>query len=765
MFSYYKSVGFVSDGNSCCLNYLGDKVFICSSIRDSFQIYRYDNLNVCFTSKKLPKGSQDVSHISVFGQETFVSSGANIYVYDRIDLGRIYNIGQFIVHQIIIGSLLLVYDDISRLTVINFKKRQIQTQFQLSPDCTAICHPDTYINKVVFGFANGSVELWNFNSQKLIYSFQCLAEYKGSSIHKIVQTPFCDVVAIGFNNGLIVFMNLKIDKVLFTCRHGNNSPVSSMAFQLDPRQVKSCVMITSSSSGTLYIWHIDLTLEEKLVNVPLVQLKGEIIAHSKKITTLEFLNGEPVLMTSSLDNSIKLWIFDSPDGMPRLLKYTSGHETYPNQMRFYTASPNLAGKSRVDHGDCEMFSCGLDGKLRFSSIIADSKGRPFSDKIISKNKKKLPIIEKFDFSELSDVPWGTIASVHKNCHAVHIWDGKNRSITDKVLSLSDHSTDHATAVAVTSCGNFCVIGYRSGAIYKFNLQSGLERGSFKAKLNDTSCNVIDIFVDRSNSVLVSCRSNNVVSFWDFRSHASLSEVVLPAKIVMMRGCRGNGFIAVADLFHNVYILNVYNRRIVRQFLDGHSRLISDIVFANKFIITSSLDSTIRVYDFASGRCVSWSSFDSAVMSMAVSPSYDFLCVGLYDQVGILTYANRSLYENLYLSDEPSFPTPINSVDIQRSKKNSASRQFQLLHQSPRHTDEGFISFSKLSRLFCTNLFHLETLRKRNELNVSKLKKTVAVPFFLANIGRVDPDLDQNTTIKMPTTHLMTSSNNSLLLHR
>ena len=120
MFSYYKSVGFVSDGNSCCFNYLGDKVFICASVKDSFQVYRYDNLSACLTSKKLPKGSQDISHVTVSGQETFVSSGTYIFVYDRVDLGRVYNIGHNVILQIIIGNLLLVYDDISQLTVIYF---------------------------------------------------------------------------------------------------------------------------------------------------------------------------------------------------------------------------------------------------------------------------------------------------------------------------------------------------------------------------------------------------------------------------------------------------------------------------------------------------------------------------------------------------------------------------------------------------------------------------------------------------------------------
>ena len=35
---------------------------------------------------------------------------------------------------------------------------------------------------------------------------------------------------------------------------------------------------------------------------------------------------------------------------------------------------------------------------------------------------------------------------------------------------------HATAVVISSCGNFAVIGTKGGMIYKYNIQSGLPQG-------------------------------------------------------------------------------------------------------------------------------------------------------------------------------------------------------------------------------------------------------------------------------------------------
>jgi hypothetical protein len=117
MYVSYKTVGFISDGVSCLFNRLGDKVFICSTTRDSFQVYRYDNLSACLTSKKLPEGSENISQMSVSGHDSFVSAGTFLNVFNRSDLVRVYDIGSIIAIQLVIGNLLLVLDELNRVTV------------------------------------------------------------------------------------------------------------------------------------------------------------------------------------------------------------------------------------------------------------------------------------------------------------------------------------------------------------------------------------------------------------------------------------------------------------------------------------------------------------------------------------------------------------------------------------------------------------------------------------------------------------------------
>lgn len=47
--------------------------------------------------------------------------------------------------------------------------------------------------------------------------------------------------------------------------------------------------------------------------------------HRGKIGKVHFMYGEPVLISSSEDNSLKMWIFDTPYGSERSLRGRRGH--------------------------------------------------------------------------------------------------------------------------------------------------------------------------------------------------------------------------------------------------------------------------------------------------------------------------------------------------------------------------------------------------------------------------------------------------------
>lgn len=50
---------------------------------------------------------------------------------------------------------------------------EIYTELQFSEfSITALLHPSTYLNKILLGSHEGSLQLWNLKNNKLIYTFK-----------------------------------------------------------------------------------------------------------------------------------------------------------------------------------------------------------------------------------------------------------------------------------------------------------------------------------------------------------------------------------------------------------------------------------------------------------------------------------------------------------------------------------------------------------------------------------------------------------------
>jgi len=69
-------------------------------------------------------------------------------------------------------------------------------------------HPRTYVNKLVF-YGGESTELWNIMDEKKIFTFNL-----EGTVSVIEQSPVVDVVAVGFEDGTIVLLNLLYNKVI-----------------------------------------------------------------------------------------------------------------------------------------------------------------------------------------------------------------------------------------------------------------------------------------------------------------------------------------------------------------------------------------------------------------------------------------------------------------------------------------------------------------------------------------------------------------------
>ena len=147
-------------------------------------------------------------------------------------------------------------------------------------------HPSTYVNKILVGSSNGRLILLNIFTASVIYEFQRLP----AGIICLAQAPALDVAAIGLSNGAILVKNLKFDATIKTFH--TSSLVSSLSFRND---TSPTMLASGDPDGHVYFWDLEKG-----------RLAFDVGCHKGLIHTCHFLQGQPVVMTSGTDNSIKV---------------------------------------------------------------------------------------------------------------------------------------------------------------------------------------------------------------------------------------------------------------------------------------------------------------------------------------------------------------------------------------------------------------------------------------------------------------------------
>lgn len=261
------------------------------------------------------------------------------------------------------GEHLISIDENSCLKVWNIRSEELYLDLPFSNAefrISAIVHIPTYMNKILLGSEQGGLQLWNIKDARLVHTFTAFP----SKVNVLEAAPAVDVVAIGLMDGAIILLNLKFDERLMEFRQ-DWGPVTGISFRTDGHPI----MATSSTNGHVVFWN----LEERKV-------ASQLVAHDKSVTTTICFASEPLLFTTSPDNSMKLWIFDMPDGGARLLRIREGHSAPPLCIRYH------------GHSGQNILSAGEDSSLRVFSTVSEtlnkSMGRASYNRKASKKKSK-----------------------------------------------------------------------------------------------------------------------------------------------------------------------------------------------------------------------------------------------------------------------------------------------------------------------------------------------------------------------------------------
>lgn len=116
-----------------------------------------------------------------------------------------------------------------------------------------------------------------------------------SPITALVQSPAIDVVGIGYTSGEIIIHDIRADEQMM--RMFMDGGVRAIAFRSDGE----AMLASCSSSGDVAIW--DLNAGGRLLHM----VRG---AHLSAINALEWVPGQPLLVTSGEDNCVKVCLYN-----------------------------------------------------------------------------------------------------------------------------------------------------------------------------------------------------------------------------------------------------------------------------------------------------------------------------------------------------------------------------------------------------------------------------------------------------------------------
>ena len=424
-----------------------------------------------------------------------------------------------------------------------------------------ISNMPTYLNKIVAGRKDGGVEIWNVSSGKLIYTI-LPPTAKCGHVTALQPTPALSLLAIAYSEGPLIIHDIRTDRTVIQLKGGlSYSTISSISFRTDDLGAgrdgrKPGVMATGGpETGDVTFWDLNdggrvMGILRGAHNPP--SNSGAVVGGG--VSKVEFLPGQPVVVTSGLDNSLKSWIFDETpySPIPRILHSRSGHAAPVTNLQFLPTDADGA-----DRGGKWLLSAGKDRSLWGWSLRRDGQSTELSQGNIRKKAKKTGILATTSLSNEPSTTLEDLKAPEITCIAMSlnrdggmganpgsgaIWqkgsnvkqssDATSSGVTGWESIVTGHREDkyartwfwgrkkagrwaletgdggNVSSVAISPCGTFAVIGSESGGIDMYNLQSGRHRQRYPSKLTQAQANKLRIQQAQETEGFMKIRSSS-----------------------------------------------------------------------------------------------------------------------------------------------------------------------------------------------------------------------------------------------------------------
>lgn len=607
-----------------------------------------------------------------------------------------------------------------------------------------LVHPATYLNKVIVGGADGSLQLWNIRTASLIHTFSAL-DVRGGSTSSIQagvvcleQSPAMDVLAVAYADGLVVLYDVRVGEALFSVRVEGGVGARCLAFRTD--QVAHTLAVATRAGG-LCLFDLDAANDDGPLRGAPRLLHSMQHAHDSAIGAIEFVPGQPLLISTGADNALKQWFFESPTLPPRLLKSRSGHALPPHLIRYYG-----------DDGRT-MLTASRDRSLRCLSVVRDSRSFELSQGSIERQSHKRAVeasslklrpVSSLSYSTLRSRDWDDVLTTHTGDAFAHTWTVRDKHMNKNVLNVSRSKKKPAVATAscVSACGNFALVGTSDGRVDMFNMQSHMHRRTF---LTERTSPISDVATDSVNQLCLASSQDGHLYYFDFHTARLLASAQLAPGISGLRLHRASHLLAVLCDDLVLLVVDVETRRVARRFRGFRGRILDTTFSADgRWLVSCSTDNVIRTFDLATAQLIDAFRPSSMATSVSFSPAGDFLATAHVDSVGVHLWVNRAQFTSValraldmgghVLERETVVPT-VQGASLEDSASldlDVGEPELQRTYTSPPqlHGPDGpLLTLTTMPRSRWMTLLHLDTIQRRNRPQAPP-KKPEKAPFFL-----------------------------------
>ncbi|KAI9029391.1 Utp21 specific WD40 associated putative domain-containing protein [Hyaloraphidium curvatum] len=724
-FTPFRALGYVAGDAAAAVTVRGGAFFVTSAVGDAFHVYDGARLGLLLASPRAPRR---IAAVAVGGDVTFAACGGRVLRYRRARADGEVDAGAPVTALLLLGGVLLA---LAGDRLLAWDAAQLAPLLDHAWDPadfrpTCLAHPPTYVNKVVVGSAQGALELFNFAKAATVHRF---APPHAAPVACIAASPVVDVVAVGFADGTVALHNLRYDEPVAQLRQEGR--VTAVAFRTDGPPL----MATGGPAGDVTLWDLE---KRRVAHVA----RG---AHDGPVATCVFVPGQPLLVTSSPDNSLKEWVFDGADpAEPRLLRHRAGHSAPPTRIRFYGPEGH------------SILSAGRDRSVRLVSVIRDARSAELSQGSVAKKAAalhvrpsdlKLPPAVEIDASETRESDWANVLTAHAHDVGVRTWETRRLALGKHLLRTPDGAW--ATAVCVSACGHFGLVGSEAGAVAMHSMQSGLRRYALEKA---HAGRVTGIATDAANRIAVTAGADRRVRFWDFATGRPLHSLELPASATSLAMHRPSGLVAAACDDFSVRVIDSETRRVVREFR-GHRNRLTDVCFSPdaRTVVSASMDGTIRCWDVPTGFLVDLCAPSAVCTSLSFSPRGDFLATAHADSVGIFLWANKAQFAAVQVrrigpeeeaalleAGTQGLPAAAEPEEGSEDGVEESALAVPVEEAAARAVvEDGTVTLSDLPRQRWQSLLNLESIKKRNKPKQPP-KAPEQAPFFLPTLPGVQP---------------------------